>query len=217
MALNSLFLVANRSLQSSLLKESLETIIDKKINMMTFCEMEIAIEKSKKDMGYVILDLEYVTDEMIHKYIIALQKNNVQTKEILINTRDEIQLPFVLTFPNVVGIFFKEVKLDHISKGITSILSGKIWLNRDLSQKIIEYYRSKDLFSSKVFASLTGREEEILKLLLIGASNVQIAEQLFVSENTVKAHLYHVFKKIKVKNRLQALMWAKNYKFNGVA
>ncbi|HCH5920402.1 helix-turn-helix transcriptional regulator, partial [Vibrio parahaemolyticus] len=42
-----------------------------------------------------------------------------------------------------------------------------------------------------------------------GASNQQIAEQLFVSENTVKTHLHNIFKKIDVKNRVQALIWAK--------
>lgn len=46
-----------------------------------------------------------------------------------------------------------------------------------------------------------------------GASNIDIANALFVSENTVKTHLYNVFKKINVKNRLQAMMWAKGYDF----
>ncbi|TOO18680.1 helix-turn-helix transcriptional regulator, partial [Vibrio parahaemolyticus] len=45
--------------------------------------------------------------------------------------------------------------------------------------------------------------------LSMGASNQQIAEQLFVSENTVKTHLHNIFKKIDVKNRVQALIWAK--------
>jgi LuxR family transcriptional regulator of csgAB operon len=57
---------------------------------------------------------------------------------------------------------------------------------------------------------LTKREQQIIKLLGDGASNTQIAEELFVSENTVKAHLHNTFKKIKVKNRVQALLWVKN-------
>ena len=49
---------------------------------------------------------------------------------------------------------------------------------------------------------------EILNKLRIGASNIEIARSLFISENTVKTHLYNHFKKIAVKNRTQAVSWA---------
>ncbi|EAB6064295.1 transcriptional regulator CsgD, partial [Salmonella enterica subsp. enterica] len=48
----------------------------------------------------------------------------------------------------------------------------------------------------------------ILNKLRIGASNNEIARSLFISENTVKTHLYNLFKKIAVKNRTQAVSWA---------
>ncbi|MDA6166354.1 LuxR C-terminal-related transcriptional regulator, partial [Escherichia coli] len=57
-------------------------------------------------------------------------------------------------------------------------------------------------------ALLTHREKEILNKLRIGASNNEIARSLFISENTVKTHLYNLFKKIAVKNRTQAVSWA---------
>ncbi|QSA20115.1 DNA-binding response regulator, partial [Vibrio furnissii] len=41
-----------------------------------------------------------------------------------------------------------------------------------------------------------------------GASNMQMAESLFISEFTVKSHLYQIFKKLSVKNRTQAITWA---------
>ncbi len=56
-------------------------------------------------------------------------------------------------------------------------------------------------------ADLTGREKEILGKIEEGASNKQIAEELSISENTVKSHLHSVFKKIHVKDRLQAAIW----------
>ena len=55
---------------------------------------------------------------------------------------------------------------------------------------------------------LTHREREILKKLMLGASNVEIANLLFISENTVKTHIYNLFRKISVKNRTQAVFWA---------
>ena len=53
---------------------------------------------------------------------------------------------------------------------------------------------------------LTEREKEVLKLVAKGANNETIANELFVKEYTVKAHLNNIFKKLKVKNRTQAVL-----------
>lgn len=55
---------------------------------------------------------------------------------------------------------------------------------------------------------LTEREYEILSELSKGASNMEIARTFFISENTVRTHIYNIFKKIAVSNRTQAACWA---------
>ena len=55
---------------------------------------------------------------------------------------------------------------------------------------------------------LTPREVEILSMVALGFKNEDIADRLFISPNTVKTHIYNIFKKIDVPNRLQAALWA---------
>ncbi len=62
--------------------------------------------------------------------------------------------------------------------------------------------------SSTKSTILTSRQTEILALVSVGATNDEIADKLYLSPHTVKTHLYNIFKKINVPNRLQAALWA---------
>ena len=62
--------------------------------------------------------------------------------------------------------------------------------------------------SPKAKSILSEREIEILNLVSQGTMNTEIGEKLFISRHTVKSHLYNIYKKIKVTNRLEAALWA---------
>ena len=55
---------------------------------------------------------------------------------------------------------------------------------------------------------LTLRQSEVLAMVAVGATNEEIADKLCISPHTVKTHLYRIFKKINVPNRIQAALWA---------
>jgi len=55
---------------------------------------------------------------------------------------------------------------------------------------------------------LTGREKEIIRLVSLGLSNQEIADQLFISDKTVKTHLSNIFKKLEINNRTELAMYA---------
>ncbi len=113
------------------------------------------------------------------------------------------------------GFFYEKDSKSLFIKGIKTLCEGQLWISRDiLTTYILENEKEPAKQSikppSNLKLRLTQREIEILGLVTVGAKNEDIAEKLFISPHTVKTHLYNVFKKIDVKNRFQAALWAAN-------
>ncbi|MUJ38330.1 LuxR C-terminal-related transcriptional regulator [Aliivibrio fischeri] len=207
------YLSSDPTLYSSLLIDLLEKSSGKTIISLNCDEL---VNKGKVDDDIlVILDIKKQTDKKYKNYIDTINRNKLKVREILFNITDENIKKNIMKYPNVVGVFYEKDNMDVISYGVKKIIEGEMWLSRKIINELIFAYREKQNAILSTSISLTTRESEILRLLASGASNVDIANSLFVSENTVKTHLYNVFKKLNVKNRLQAMMWAKGYDFEG--
>lgn len=108
------------------------------------------------------------------------------------------------------GFFYEPDSLDILLKGVKAIFNGELWISRKiLTERILEETGERhDNILNQDINLLTPREIEILSLIAVGTPNEGIAEELFISPHTVKTHLYNIFKKINVPNRLQAALWA---------
>lgn len=106
------------------------------------------------------------------------------------------------------GFFYKQDPPDLLLKGVSAMFNEELWVSREIMTKTILENRDKDIITRKDQSTLTPREIEILSFIAAGTKNEHIAEELFISPNTVKTHIYNIFKKINVPNRLQAALWA---------
>ena len=110
------------------------------------------------------------------------------------------------------GIFYVHDDPEHVLKGISTILNGELWLSRGVMSRCLlsnSVRMKKELRQNGVV--LTSREKQILRMLTLGSKNEEIASNLCISHHTVKTHIYNIFKKIDVPNRLQAALWAARY------
>ena len=106
------------------------------------------------------------------------------------------------------GIFYENDDPDHLKRGVRALLEGEIWISREVMSKFIPETSETRGLSATEMSVLSGREVEILGLVAQGAMNTEIAQTLYISRHTVKSHLYNIYKKIKVTNRLEAALWA---------
>ena len=126
----------------------------------------------------------------------------------LINTDERLPLELVVACPGVKGVFFTESSEDTLVKGIEAIFRGEYWLPRRVLCAHLERTRTVQKPASPAATLLTRKELETLRLLAVGSSTGDIAHELKVSPHTVKTHLYNLFRKIRVTNRVQAVHWA---------
>ncbi|MDI6797866.1 MAG: response regulator transcription factor [Desulfatibacillaceae bacterium] len=109
------------------------------------------------------------------------------------------------------GVFYESMPLDIVAKGVRQMMEGELWYSRESLTTFLLDPEGQTSAPEQAAASLTSREREILVRIAAGASNQEIADDLFISLHTVKSHTYNVFKKIDVPNRLQAALWAAKY------
>jgi LuxR family transcriptional regulator of csgAB operon len=107
------------------------------------------------------------------------------------------------------GIFYANDLPNNLHKGVHGLLEGKIWISREIMSRFIPETGEARRLSANKMSVLSEREIEIVNLVSRGAINTEIGENLFISRHTVKSHLYNIYKKIKVTNRLEAALWAK--------
>ena len=119
--------------------------------------------------------------------ITALNEEQKEISGLKFGADDYVVKPFIL--PNLLA-------------RIEALLRRSSWQKEKVSNVDLKFVQEGEI------EPLTAREKEILKMVSQGASNNDIAEKLFVREVTVKTHLNSIFKKLKVKNRTQAVLLA---------
>lgn len=132
----------------------------------------------------------------------------------LFNVANEDDAFELMTVGKIDGVIYKTLGLDEMEKGVSFLLGGHMWLSRGLMARLIGKMRGSSAQFLIDDFKLTRRETQLLKLIGIGVCNGGIAERLFISEYTVRTHIYNIYKKIGVHNREEARVWVKTHFFD---
>ncbi|OBT16057.1 helix-turn-helix transcriptional regulator [Vibrio sp. UCD-FRSSP16_10] len=205
MSTRNLLILAEKNLQTSLLEKQLSSCLD--LNVLVYLPEE-AISKSHS----LVTDLVLIE----HSYLCAMEGRcllpdfDVLNWPLLVhdvpaNLVDED----ILRWKQLKGVLSKNALIKHINESIEYILNGGLWLPRPYMERLVSNYRCSDLSSEQQDSGLTSREQQILDLLAYGISNKQIASRLFLSESTVKSHIYKLYKKLNVHSRHDAVRYAR--------
>jgi DNA-binding NarL/FixJ family response regulator len=109
------------------------------------------------------------------------------------------------------GFLLKDVQPAQLVDGIRVVAAGEALLAPSITRRLLDRFADTlpgDDAAPPALEALTERELEVLKLLARGLSNAELAEQLFLSETTVKSHISSVLRKLDLRDRVQAVVLA---------
>jgi len=175
------------------------------------CEL-VSSPPLNQDSCIILFDCQELSPEQIQYWLEKIDTHCPDYLCGLVNTDHQGRYESLVQWPAIKAVFYRNCSPNDLIDGLLTILSGELWLSRRLFTLLMNQYRyTPSASNDTIAAALTRREKQILKCVHRGLSNEGIAQRLFVSEHTIKSHLYSAYKKLGVSSRLEASNWVRDY------
>ncbi|MDH5366265.1 MAG: response regulator transcription factor [Cyclobacteriaceae bacterium] len=136
-----------------------------------------------------------------------IQESKLDTKILFLSMHQEEEYVIKAFENGASGYLHKGVEEDEIIEAIIRVSNGEKHFNKNISEILTTALLNKEVKKGKNI-QLTGRELEILKLLVDGKSNKTVSEQLFISIRTVDTHRTNIMRKLQVSNIAELVRYA---------
>jgi DNA-binding NarL/FixJ family response regulator len=139
----------------------------------------------------------------------TIRQGNPGIKIIVLTTFDDEEYIIKALQAGASGYLLKDTPSEHLAQAIRAVHQGHTWLGPSVTDKVVAHLNPARKTKTGYERLLSGRELEVLKLLSQGKSNREIGRSLGIAEGTVKNHLTRILVQIGARDRLQAVLWAK--------
>ena len=134
------------------------------------------------------------------------------TKIIMLTVSDEEDDLYEAIKAGATGYLLKEISVEEVAEAIRAVMQGQSLISPSMASKLLNEFNamSKRADEKQQYPApaLTTRELEVLKLVAKGMSNREIADELYISENTVKNHVRNILEKLHLHSRMEAVLYA---------
>lgn len=146
-----------------------------------------------------------------YKIFPELYRSFPDIKPVIINESFTDQEKVELLKLGVRGFSSRDLSSEQLEKALLQVKNGEVWVSRNvinLSLQGMATYGSQHIIQKQNQYDLSERELEILKTMVMGLKNKEIANKLFISDKTVKTHVNKIFKKLGAQTRARAILIA---------
>ena len=138
----------------------------------------------------------------------AVKESDLDARVIMLTVSDQAEDLMAALQAGADGYLLKDMEPEDLMRQLGDAARGKITISESLTQLLVTSLRDKNRPTSLTEAGLTEQEGKILEHLIEGKSNKLIARDMNIAEGTVKVHVKHVLKKLNLRSRVEAAVWA---------
>ena len=194
----------------SLIREGLKQLLELEGDFQVIaegCDGIDCMEKLKEQIPDVLL-LDSNMPRMNGLEVLQkIKDEKIDVKILVLTVHNEVEYLLKAVDIGINGYLLKDSESSELKKAILSVVGGEDYIQPSLIPVLNAKMIDRDMDSEKI-EKLTKRELEVLKLLAVGMYNKGVADELHISERTVKNHVSSIFKKIDVSDRTQAAVFA---------
>jgi NarL family two-component system response regulator LiaR len=168
------------------------------------------------DLAPDVVLMDLVMPEMDGVAATRLVKRESPRSQVIVLTSyhdDEHIYPAIRA--GALSYLLKSVGLEELTQAVRKAARGEAALHPHVAARLVQELHGAADDSRMLYAALSEREREVLRLIAEGMSNAQIAERLVISERTVKSHVNNILSKLQVADRTQAAIYAWREGFAG--
>ena len=137
-----------------------------------------------------------------------IRKISPRTQVVILTSYHEDVHIFPALKAGAISYILKDMKMDKLVDALHRALHHEVTLHPLVAERVLDNLRGKDGNDPVLFNDLSERELDVLRHIAKGMTNSQIAQELFISENTVKGHVSNILSKLHLADRTQVAVYA---------
>ncbi|GIN73335.1 DNA-binding response regulator [Bacillus sp. J14TS2] len=176
------------------------------------------VGQAEKGETAVSLAKEFVPDVVLMDLVMPgingveaireVKKVSPRSQVIVLTSYHEDKYIFPALRAGAISYVLKDIEPEQLIKTVKRAVNGETVMDSQIATRVVQEIRDTKQSSSNPFSELSERELEVLKLIANGLTNAEIAEQLFISEKTVKGHVSNILSKLHMLDRTKAAVFA---------
>ena len=168
-----------------------------------------AVEKAARfHPSVVLMDIRMPELDGLQATQRILAADNV-ARILILTTFDLDEYVFEALRSGASGFVLKDDSPEQLIAAIRTVSDGEALLSPTITRRVIQkFVRTPRTAPPKEVEELSERERDVFRLLAGGLSNAEIGSELYISETTVKTHVTHILQKLKLRDRVQAVVLA---------